>query len=34
MAELLGVFEGISLARRMNFSKVEVRIDTIDVVMI
>jgi ribonuclease HI len=32
IAELWGVFEGINLARRMNFSKAEVRIDSIGVV--
>jgi ribonuclease HI len=32
IAELWGVLEGISLARRMNFSKVEVRIDSLEVV--
>jgi ribonuclease HI len=32
IAELWGVFEGINLARQMNFTKVEVRIDSIEVV--
>jgi ribonuclease HI len=32
IAELWGAFEGIKLARMMNFAKVEVRIDSVEVV--
>jgi ribonuclease HI len=32
IAELWGVYEGVSLARQMNFDKMEVRIDSLEVV--